>query len=55
MKEIKMQDNLPALNLNISEETSEDLKAFFERQASVDVGGGMSGHNANNDLITYED
>lgn len=50
-----MQENLSVLNLNISEDISADLKEFFEQQASIDVGGGMSGHNANNDLITYED
>lgn len=44
-----------ALNLNISEDISSELVEFFEQQAVVGVGGGSSSHNANNDLITYDD
>ncbi|MEQ5055721.1 hypothetical protein ABN154_28630 [Klebsiella michiganensis] len=50
-----MQNKVTAMNLEISEDISEDLKEFFEQQASIDVGGGGIGHNANNDLITYDD
>ncbi|MCI4239266.1 hypothetical protein [Dickeya dianthicola] len=50
-----MQDNVNMLNLAISEDISAELKEFFEQQASVGVGGPSTGHNANNDLITYDD
>ncbi|MGX5024820.1 hypothetical protein ACWKXN_19790 [Enterobacter sp. UPMP2060] len=50
-----MQDNVNMLNLAISEDISAELKEFFEQQASVGIGGPSTGHNANNDLITYDD
>lgn len=50
-----MQENTASLNLNVTEELSTDLKEFFENQASVGNGGASTGHNSNNDLITYED
>lgn len=50
-----MHDTDKELNLCISEEISDDLKAFFEKQAATDIGGTSTGHNANNNLITYDD
>lgn len=50
-----MQDYATTLNLNINEELSEDLAAFFEKQAPECCGASSTSHNSNNDLITYDD
>jgi len=50
-----MNETSNSLNLNIPEDISSELVEFFEQQAAVGIGGGLGGHNANNDLITYDD
>ncbi|MFA0057901.1 hypothetical protein [Vibrio echinoideorum] len=43
-----------ALNLNISEELTSELREFLENDATTAAGCAFNAHDSNNQLITYD-